>query len=369
MALILTFLGSEGTDRTIAAIASAKRLAAEGKRVLLAFQDPGPAPSLLLGQPLSADPASAGENLQAVQFLTATLLERSWDEVKTLEAQYLRTPLLKSVYSQELGVLPGMDSALALNSLRQLDSSGQYDAIVYDGNGDLTTLRMLGMPEVLDWYVRRFRDVFQQSDLGRALGPFIPPVAATVLAVDWSGNILDRPTGEMRSILEEGKAAINDPYRFMALLVSKPEETAIATSRYLWGSAQQVGLTVGGVLMMAENPAAYEASFAPLSVYGLPSLSGSVPNQDWQPLIAALPDPQALAKAAPRSVTIDAAAGTVSLFLPSFDKSQVKLIQSGPEVTIEAGDQRRNLLLPPALTGRPVKGAKFQDQYLVLTFA
>ncbi|MBD0336070.1 MAG: ArsA family ATPase, partial [Cyanobacteria bacterium Co-bin13] len=231
MALILTFLGSEGADRTIAAIASAKRLAAEGKRVLLAFQDPGPAPSLLLGQPLSADPTSLGENLQAVQFLTAALLERSWDEVKALETQYLRTPLLKSVYGQELGVLPGMDSAIALNSLRQFDASGQYDAIVYSGNGDLTTLRMLGMPEVLDWYVRRFRDVFQQSDLGRTLGPFIPPVAAAVLAVDWSGNVLDRPTGEVRSILEEGKAAINDPNRLMAVLVSRPEETAIASAK------------------------------------------------------------------------------------------------------------------------------------------
>ncbi|MBD0337090.1 MAG: ArsA family ATPase, partial [Cyanobacteria bacterium Co-bin13] len=181
--------------------------------------------------------------------------------------------------------------------------------------------------------------------------------------------VLDRPTGEVRSILEEGKAAINDPNRLMAVLVSRPEETAIATSRYLWGSAQQVGLTVGGVLLTSDSPAAYEASFAPLPVYGLPLLSGAVPYPDWQPLMAALPDPLALAKTAPRPVTIDAAARTVSLFLPSFDKSQVKLIQSGPEVTIEAGDQRRNLLLPPTLAGRSVKGAKFQDQHLVLTFA
>jgi anion-transporting ArsA/GET3 family ATPase len=366
MALILTFLGSEGADRSVVAIATAKRLAAEGKRVLLAFQDPGPAPSLLLGHPLSADPAAVGDRLQAVQFRSATLLERSWDEVKDLEARYLRTPLLKSVYGQELGVLPGMDSALALNRLRQIDQSGQYDAIVYDGSGDLATLRMLGMPEVLDWYVRRFRDVFQQSDLGKALGPFIPPVAAAVLAVDWSGNVLDQPTGEVRSILEEGKSAINDPNRVMALLVTRAEEAAIATSRFLWGSAQQVGLSVGGVIFRGEATPADEASFAPLPMYSLPLTSGTV--SDWQPLMAALPDPQALAQSAPRPVTIDPAAGTVSLFLPSFDKAQVKLIQSGPEVTIEAGDQRRNLLLPPALAGRPVKGAKFQDQYLVLTF-
>jgi arsenite-transporting ATPase len=41
MSLILTFLGKGGTGRTTVAIAAAKRLAAQGKRVLLAAQDTG----------------------------------------------------------------------------------------------------------------------------------------------------------------------------------------------------------------------------------------------------------------------------------------------------------------------------------------
>ncbi|HEY9763248.1 MAG TPA: ArsA family ATPase [Trichocoleus sp.] len=364
MALILTFLGKGGTGRTTLAIAYAKRLAAEGKRVLLAFQDPGPAPSLLVGQSLGVDPVSLAPQLWAVNFQSTALLERSWEEIKTLESQYLRTPFLRAVYGQELGVLPGMDSALALNALRQYDTSGNYDVLVYDGPGDLSTLRMLGMPEVLDWYVRRFRNVFEQSDLWRSVSPFVQPLAATVLAVDWSsGNVLDRPTGEVRGLLEQGREAVNDPNRAMALLVTTPETGAIATARYLWGSAQQVGLTVGSVLVCQGDAAAVESSFTPLTTHSIPTLA----EDNWQALTAALPDPQQIAQSAPRPVTVDVAESTVSLFLPSFDKSQVKLTQYGPEITIEAGDQRRNLTLPTALTGRSVKGAKFQDQHLVLS--
>ena len=365
MALILTYLGKGGCGSTTVAIATAKQRAQAGQRVLLVIQDVTPAPALLLGHVLSAEPREVEPSLWAVQFQATTLLEQSWDEVKTLEAQYLRTPFLKAVYGQELGVMPGMDSALALNALRQLEASDRYDVIIYDGSDALATLRLLGMPESLDWYLRRFRDVFQQSDVGRVLSPFLQPMAAAVLAVDWSGDVLDQPTGQVRSQLEEGRQAVGDPSRIAAFLVTTPAPGAVATARYLWGGAQQIGLTVGGVLVNnGPLDANQVTAFAPLPQVGLPA----VVDQGWDPAIAALPDPAQWAAAAPRPMTVDVAAKTVRLFLPSFDKNQVKLTQYGPEVTIEAGDQRRNLLLPPALQGKAVAGAKFQEQHLVISF-
>ena len=102
MSQILTFLGKGGTGRTTMAIAAAKRLASLGKRVLLAGQDTGPAFSLLVNAPLAPDPQELAPNLQVVQLKTSLLLERNWEEVKKLEAQYLRTPIIKEVYGQEL---------------------------------------------------------------------------------------------------------------------------------------------------------------------------------------------------------------------------------------------------------------------------
>jgi len=54
MALILTFLGKGGTGRTTLAIATARRLARQGWRVLLVTQDTSPVVGMMVGQALTA---------------------------------------------------------------------------------------------------------------------------------------------------------------------------------------------------------------------------------------------------------------------------------------------------------------------------
>ena len=365
MSQILTFLGKGGTGRTTIAIAAAKRLASQGKRVLLAAQDTaGPALSILLDTVITPDLQALEANLEVLQFKTSLLLERNWEHVKALEAQYLRTPIIKDVYGQELMVLPGMDKALELNAIREYDASGKYDVIIYDGSSDSTTLRLLGMPESLSWYSRRFGKLITDSDLGKTVSPFIQPLIGTIFNVNWTGDNFAKPTNQVNNILEQGKAALADPKRLAAYLVTTERPITVATARYLWGSAQQVGLTVSGVILnSAASPETVAADFAPLPVSAVPQASAG----DWQPIVAALPD-FTQAPPAPKPIEVDIAVGQVRLFLPGFDKKQVKLTQSGPEVTIEAGDQRRNIVLPPGLSGKTVTGAKFQNSYLIISF-
>ena len=362
MSQILTFLGKGGVGSTTIAIAAAKRLATGGKRVLFATDDSTPAINLLLN-PLTPDPQEIAPNLQVVQLKSSILLERNWEEVKKLEAQYLRTPIIKEVYGQELVVLPGMDKALVLNAIREYDASGNYDVIIYDGGSDSTTLRMIGMPESLSWYSRRFGKLITDSDIAKTIGPFIQPLIGTIFNVGFTGDNFTQPTSKVTNILEQGKAALADPKRFAAYLVTTDDPASVATARYLWGSAQLEGLTVAGaILNQTTMTETVSADFSPLSVSAVPTC----PAGDWQPLIDALPDftqtPQV-----PKPLEFDVAARLVRLFLPGFDKKQVKLTQSGGEITIEAGDRRRNILLPPSLTGRTVTGAKFQQGYLIIS--
>jgi anion-transporting ArsA/GET3 family ATPase len=364
MPQILTFLGKGGCGRTTIAIAAAKQQASLGRRVLFVSQDPTPATGILLGIPLQSSPQPIGANLAAVQILATAAIDRGWDEVKQLEARYLRSPLLANVYAQELPILPGMDSAIALNELRRYDASGNYDTIVYDGMGDLSTIGMAGIPDTLNWYLRRFQTVFEESDLWRTISPILQPALAAILTIAWTGeSVMNQPAREANNYLESAKSIVSNPSRVAAYLVTTEAEDAIAYAKYLWANAQQSSLAVAGVMLnrstLTEN---VTSAFNPLPVTVVPTITAN----DWQRAIDAMPD-FTLAAAAPKSIDIDTIKREVRLYLPGLDKTQVKLTQSGPEITIEAGDRRRNIFLPPPLTGAKVTGAKFQDGYLIIS--
>jgi anion-transporting ArsA/GET3 family ATPase len=350
MAQIITLLGKGGIGRTTLSIRLARQWASQGRRVLWVGQG-GQYPANLWGDVvLSSQPQSIGANLSVVLLSTTQLLEKTWDNIKQLEARYLRTPILKGVYGQELAVVPGVDGAVALYCLQEYFCGGQYDLIIYDGGSSAETLRIFAMPDTLSWYIRRFRQVIETSDLWRNTMPILQPVAATVLNMAWTGENLNMPALEEASqLLQKGQQALADPTQVAAYLVVDSSPAASQAAIWLWGSAQQAGLTVAGVLAQGTIDA---EEFQPLPIY--PVTAGDLPT--LQPT-----------RDLPKPIEIDILARQVKLFLPGFTKQQVKLSQSGPEITIEAGEQRRNILLPPQLSGAQVTGAKFQNNYLIVS--
>lgn len=366
MSQILTFLGKGGTGRSTVAVAVARAAAEQGQQVLLVGTQAGPTLEILLGDiTLTLEPNRIDTNLSAVHLRGTALLERAWAQAREVEAQYVRTPFFKEIYAQELAVLPGMDQALVLDALRRFDTSGEYDCIILDGPGDLTLLRTLGIPEVASWYWRRASKAFLDSDLAKALRPFAEPLIRSVSTLDFTS--LDDLPGQLEGmsggILEEGCKAIANPERVLAHLVTTADPMAVQTARYLWGSAQMVGVTVGSVLVSPTATGSVEPQvFDPLSMHTLPHLQG-----DWDPLLDAV-KPVLSKPGVPPPLVIDEAGRRVTLFIPGFHKAQIELSQSGPEITITAGDQRRNLYLPSSLASRQVSGAKFQEPYLVISF-
>ena len=215
------------------------------------------------------------------------------------------------------------------------------------------------MPEILSWYFRRFRGIFTESDIVKTLAPFVGPVTSAVLNTTWTAeDITSNTNNPATQMLENGTAALNQG-NVIAYLVTTANPSAVATAKYLWGSGQQVGLQVGGVLVNQGQSGSLSGDFEPLNIDYLPDFDGN----NWQSLIDKLPTMSGGSNP-PKPTEFVMAEKKVKVYLPGFDKKEVKLTQYGPEITIEAGDQRRNITLPPAWRGSSVTGAKFQNGYL-----
>lgn len=366
MTKIITFLGQGCTVRTTIAIASAKWFTQQKQRVLLVTDTLNHHAEILLETTLNPYPQVIERNLQVVQFQTTVLLEQAWEEIKQLISTYLPTTSAE-VYPGELLILPGFDNILAFNALRQYYLSGDYDVIIYDGESDKQTLRMLGIPNALDWYFSRSYQIFESLDLSKIAASFGGPIASAFLAANIDTNKLQQGRAQVQDWIDQGMTVVSDPNHLTAYLVTTEHLGVIATTRWLWGSAQQINLSVSGVLaydnQTPDEHAKLQQAFTPLVVNSISALH----NQNWDPIIQALPDFNAKISL-PQPLTLNLNQQQLRVFLPGFNKKQVKLTQYGSEIIIDAGDQRRRIPLPSELQGQSLKVGKFEEPYLTVDF-
>lgn len=366
MSRIITFLGDGSRERTTLAIATAKWFARQGKRVLLTTYV-NPSMELILAAPLSTHPQSIESNLQVVQLQTTVLLEQAWDEVSKLVTTYLPDSFTEQIYPSELIILPGFDSFLIFNALRQYYQSDSYDVIIYNASGNLEPLRMLGIPSALDWYFRRFHQIFDDLDISKIANSIGGPLAAAVLSANVDSQKMKEGLAEIQNWIEQGVTVVNDASKLTAYLVTQNTPGAIADTRWLWGCTQQINLNVSGVLACQQRDSSRQAeiqtAFTPLTVYPISAWQ----DYNWEAIIQELPNFNANISVPP-PLKIDLVQRQVRAFLPGFNKKQVKLSQSGAEIVIEAGDQRRQIFLPPELKGKTIQSGKFEEPYLIISF-
>ncbi|OAY65365.1 Uncharacterized protein, chloroplastic [Ananas comosus] len=395
---LVTFLGKGGAGKTTAAVLAAKvtsplslgfitftsalsmcqYYAREGMRTCLVVHSQDPTAEQLMGCNFGNSPTDCGDNLSAVKLETSKLLLEPLNRVKKVDARLnLTQGILEGVVGEELGVLPGMDSIFSALTLQKLvnflpdrkdGASTEFDIIVYDGISAEETLRLVGATERVRWYLKYMRNLAEKTEIGRLTSP-----SMLKLAYDSA-----RPNGRT----SEGKMSteiwneIEQILGFRCFLVMDPKRSITITSalRY-WGCAIQAGTQISGALGFAPQSSSISqevaGKFTPLSVGTLPYLLIDS-SLDWDAAISSLSQETedlltTTHKCSHPSVTFDTSQKSVKLFMPGFDKSEIKLYQyrGGSELLVEAGDQRRIIKLPLGMQGK-VSGAKFIDRNLVV---
>lgn len=307
--------------------------------------------------------------------------------------------VLEKIVGEELGVLPGMDSIFSAYALERLigffrkvaeknHNKEKFDIIIYDGLSSEEILRMISAASKGRLYLKYLRNVAEKTDLGRLVGPSILRLVDEAMDISGSPSLLNGQISAeiwdtLEWMLERGSSAFSEPQKFGCFLVMDPgNQISINSALRYWGCAIQASAHVSGALGIAslhsnmESVERVEKTFSPLPFASIPNLSiGSAldwnaimlnPDNEGARNLFSMPVSGGSSMISP--IVFDAAKKTVTLLMPGFDKTEIKLYQyrGGSELLVEAGDQRRVIRLPSKIQGK-VGGAKFTDRSLVIT--
>ncbi|MEV4798772.1 ArsA family ATPase [Nonomuraea sp. NPDC049421] len=376
---VLLFTGKGGVGKTTAAAATATLAARRGLKTLIVSTDTAHS----LADALAAEPGEIAPGLHLHQVDTQKSMERHWGELRDYARGVLAELGLDEITSEEITVLPGAEELIALLELRRHARDGCWDVIVVDCAPTAETLRLLALPEALDWHVNRLMPVGRR--VLKLVSPFVRGVARVSAPGDDvmnAGERFHRGLMEVRELLTGDHASVR--------LVLTPESVVLAEARRTLTSLSLYGYRVDAVIANRVFPggdgsdawrdgwvkaqsrllAEAEQSFAPLPVHVVPYLPAEPVGKDALAEVGAAmygdADPFAAHSVRP---PLRMSADELELALPGADRENVDLARKGDELIVTAGPYRRILALPAALARREISGAALRDGVLRVTWS
>ena len=390
MRLIL-MTGKGGVGKTSVAAATGLRCAELGYKTLVLSTDPAHSLADSFDMEMGHDPRLVRPNLWGAELDALIELEGNWGAVKRYITEVLQARGLDGIEAEELAILPGMDEIFGLVRMKRHYDEGTYDVLIIDSAPTGTALRLLSLPEVGGWYMRKFYKPFQ--GISAALRPLVEPIFKPIAGFSLPNNeVMDAPY-EFYEQIEALEKVLTDNTQTSVRLVTNPEKMVIKESlrahAYLSLYNVATDLVVANRIIpetvsdpffkrWKENQKQYKQeihdNFRPLPVKEVPLYSeemcGLEALERLKETLYADEDP---AKVYYQETTLrmvyEDKQYSLELYLPGIAKDQIQLTKTGDELNVRIGNHRRNLVLPQALAALQPSGAKMDDDYLKIRFA
>lgn len=388
---VILMTGKGGVGKTSVAAATGLKCAELGYRTLVLSTDPAHSLADSFDMELGHEPQLVVNNLWGAELDALMELEGNWGAVKRYITEVLQARGLDGVQAEELAILPGMDEIFGLVRMKRHYDEGDYDVLIIDSAPTGTALRLLSLPEVSGWYMRRFYKPFQT--MSAALRPLFEPIFKPIAGFSLPSNeVMDAPY-EFYQQIEALEKVLTDNTQTSVRLVTNPEKMVIKESlrahAYLSLYNVSTDLIIANRIIpdevedpffkrWKENQAVYKQeiydNFHPLPVKEVPLFSeemcGLKALERLKDTLYQDEDPSKVyyAEKTIRVVQEDNNY-SLELYLPGIPKEQIKLNKNGDELNVRIGNHRRNLVLPQALAALTPSGAKMEDDYLKIKFA
>ena len=383
---VLLFTGKGGVGKTTVAAATAVRAAESGLRTLVMSTDPAHSLGDSFDEEIGSAPTQLSEHLWAQQIDAQERLEDNWREIQDYIIQLMNWAGTETIQAEELTVLPGLDEIFSLIDVKTHVESGAYDILIVDCAPTAETLRLLSLPDVMQWYIERIFPV--ERRIVKTVRPIVSRVTTLPIAGDRVFDAIER----LHRNLEAVKKILTDEAVSSVRLVVNLEKMVIAearrTSTYLGLFGYRVdAVVVNRVLppdvtdpyfgkwkdIQAEHLATVHESFEPIPILtarlfdremiGVPLLE-EMASEVYGELDAT----DILYRDEPIRVRKRGTGYVLTMRLPFASREDMDIHRRGDELFIRVGAYKRNLILPQTLKRMTVREANFAGDHLEILF-
>ena len=383
---IVLFTGKGGVGKTTVACATALRIAAEGKKTLLMSTDPAHSLADAFGLELGPEPEEVAPNLWAEQIDPQQRLEENWREIQQHAITVLQWAGIAEIEAEELSVIPGLDELFSLADVKRHHDDDPYDALIVDCAPTGETLRLLSLPDIIQWYMER---VFPME---RKIVGALRPVARRMTSLPLPDDNVYAAVRRFYDKLEGVRKVLTDPASTSVRLVMNPERMVIAEAQRTFTYLNLFGYRVDAVVanrllpaqvsdpyfarwkkVQAEHLSTIEDSFSPV-----PILRANLRDQeltslgDLMDLGAEIYGDSDAAEVLftddPLTIVREGDGYVMTLKLPFATRDELDLSVKNDELFVKVGPYRRTIMLPRTLASRTIGSARMTDDRLRITF-
>lgn len=386
MSRIILYSGKGGVGKTSLSAATAVRSAQLGHRTLVVSTDAAHSLADALAVPVGPTPTRIAPDLDALEIDVNRELSTHWGSVQDFITKFMTFQGVGEVVAEELAILPGMEELFSLLKVKGFAEEKTYDVIVIDTAPTGETIRMLAVPEVLDFYLKRI------FPIQRTVLKSVRQVAKRVTAMPLPSDDVFKAVKQILHQLEGMGPLLQDPKTSSIRIVLNPERMVINESQRLYTYLNLFSFPVDAVVanrvlppearssyfdrwfdIQAGHLAEARKSFDPLPFFEARLFDREMVGLDLLRAFAkdvfGNEDPtEVFYRERPMEVKKEGKGYALYIRLPFAQKDKIQVFTHGEELVVQVDNQRRHMLLPRSLASRRLLGAKFEDQRLRVAF-
>lgn len=384
---IIIITGKGGVGKTSIAAATALRTSKSGLKTLVMSTDSAHSLSDSFDFKLGAEPTPITDNLHGQEVDTRIELLKQWGNIKKFVSSTLQARGVESVVAEEISIFPGMEELFSLLLVKKYYNGSNYDVVILDCAPTSSTIRLLSFPEVCKWYLRKI------FPIQRHLAKFARPIAGKIYDVKIPDDGVFSDIQNLIMSLDGIKEILTDSNITTVRLVINLEKMVIREAQRAFTYMNLFGYMVDSVFVNRIFPPEIgdgymekwkdiqkkyfkqaEEAFYPLRIFRANLMDSEVLGlqqlERFGDHIFGEENPtDVFCREKPIKINKDNGRFVLQWYIQGVNKEEIDIWIKGDNLILKTPKYMRNMVLPSALVGKEIDGAKFHEDCLDITFS